>query len=422
MGESSGKTVLVVEDMATSRERIVSILNDLGCRVLEAEDGLAGLALAKEHSRALDLVVLDIQMPHLDGITTLRYLRQLPGLGSVPVVMLTTQVDTETVRTALAHHATDFIRKDASLPRIAERLRRYLEGAVEPPGLTPAVARRDGAAILQGCRRYHPGEPGPYVLFFEPQTDVQALAESRDRGLLAFYEHVVTTLEAARLEYPGLTPGYDIEHEALAVTRLVKRDTEALRLVMISTRRGDGVSLARMVRLVRQGGPPVVLMSDAVGTLSLEQREAIAKPGVEVVERSHLLATGMAELIDRYVAPQGRITASGLRFLELARGVGDPPEVGQWASVHYRARSQPGGVYDDTRRQGQPRWFAVGQGAMVAGLDEAVQLLRPGGRARLVIPPHLGFAGAGYGEIVPPDATLIVDVELLAAGPTAPPE
>ncbi len=414
------KTVLVVEDMATSRERIVSIVRDLGCQVLEAEDGLGGLALAKEYGSGIHLIILDVQMPRLDGIATLRYLRQMPGLVTTPVVMLTTQVDTETVRTALAHRATDFIRKDASIPRIAERLRRYLEDEPAIAVAPPSANRRDGGTILQGCRKYHPREQGPYILFFEAQVDLQALAESRDRGLVTFYDQVAELIDAARVQFPGLAPGYDIEHETLAVTRLVKKDAAAVKLVMVSGRRGEGLSLARMVRYVQQGGPPVMLMCDALATLSLEQREAMARPGVEVVERSDLLAGGLAELIDCHVAPQGRLTASGLRYLELTRGVGDPPECGQWVTIHYTARSRPGGVYEDTHSQGEPRWFAVGQGAVIAGLDEGVQLMRPGGRAQLTIPARLGYGAAGHGAVVPPDATLIIDVELLAAGPMAP--
>ena len=120
------KTVLLVEDTVVAREMIGGILQGLDCKVVSAEDGLAGLKLARQYSGQLDLIVLDIQMPKRAGLTMLRYVRRLPECEGQRVVMLTTQTDQDTVRKALKYKVLDFIRKDAPLPQITERLAKYL--------------------------------------------------------------------------------------------------------------------------------------------------------------------------------------------------------------------------------------------------------------------------------------------------------
>ena len=94
--------------------------------VIPSANGADGLKKAQSRAAGLDLIVLDIQMPRMDGITVLRYLRQLPLLKDIPVVMLTSQSDQETVRKALSFKANDYIRKDAPLEEIVERLSKHL--------------------------------------------------------------------------------------------------------------------------------------------------------------------------------------------------------------------------------------------------------------------------------------------------------
>ena len=122
----SQKNVLLVEDSAVAREKIGGVLKELGCMVIASSNGAEGLKKAQQRAIDLDLVVLDIQMPQMDGITMLRYLRQMPLLKDLPVVMLTTQSDQDTVRKALSFKANDYIRKDAPLAEITERLRKHL--------------------------------------------------------------------------------------------------------------------------------------------------------------------------------------------------------------------------------------------------------------------------------------------------------
>jgi|APSaa5957512622_1039677.scaffolds.fasta_scaffold293441_1 CheY-like chemotaxis protein len=120
------RTVLLVEDTVVAREMVGGILQGLDCMVVSAEDGLDGLKKYRDFSGEIDLIVLDVQMPKMDGVTMLRYLRRLPGGDTQRVVMLTTQTDQDTVRSALKYKVLDFIRKDAPLPQITERLAKFL--------------------------------------------------------------------------------------------------------------------------------------------------------------------------------------------------------------------------------------------------------------------------------------------------------
>ena len=117
---SATKRVLLVDDSIIARKKITAILKKLGCQVVEAEDGLHGLAQAK-HTLP-DLIILDVQMPRMDGITALHALRQDERFASTPILMLTAHSDKEIVSKALSDHASDYIRKDGSVEDIMGRL------------------------------------------------------------------------------------------------------------------------------------------------------------------------------------------------------------------------------------------------------------------------------------------------------------
>jgi peptidylprolyl isomerase len=412
----AGKTVLVVEDSAMSREKIVSILQELGCSVLTAADGLEGVKQVKEHGAGLSLVVLDIQMPKLDGITALRYMRQIPGLSGLPIVMLTTQVDAETVRSALTHKATDFVRKDASIPVIAERLGRYLEPGQEQQDRDEPPDAELAGAIVRGCRKFRPKESGPYVVCYEAPADLQALAEAKDRGLILFYRSLMRALAKGNARYPGLELGYTIETETKEVTRLLKADPLA-RMVLASGRRPEGMSLARMARFVRPDGPRVLLMVDSLSALPVEVRSDLAKVGVELAQRGQLSAESLGDLIDDALMPSVRTTATGLRVVHLAEGTGEAPRAGKLVAVRFTGMLQEGQVvFEQITRRDDPYEFVLGAGTVVAGWEEGVALMREGGRALLIVPPELGYGEKGNGDAVPPNATLLYVMELVSVG------
>lgn len=106
-------------------------------------------------------------------------------------------------------------------------------------------------------------------------------------------------------------------------------------------------------------------------------------------------------------------TESGLRYKVINKGDGTKAEAGKTVSVHYKGQLLDGTVFDSSYKRNQPIDFQLGQGMVIAGWDEGISLLNVGDKARFVIPPHLGYGSRGAGGVIPPDAVLIFDVELM---------
>ena len=106
-------------------------------------------------------------------------------------------------------------------------------------------------------------------------------------------------------------------------------------------------------------------------------------------------------------------TASGLRYQILQKGDGKKATKGAGVSVHYKGQLLDGTVFDSSYKRKQPIDFNVGVGQVIAGWDEGILLLQVGDKARFVIPSDLAYGANGAGGVIPPDATLIFDVELM---------
>jgi FKBP-type peptidyl-prolyl cis-trans isomerase len=118
------------------------------------------------------------------------------------------------------------------------------------------------------------------------------------------------------------------------------------------------------------------------------------------------------ELLDKVAAGYDE-TASGLRYQILQKGTGKKATKGAGVSVHYKGQLLDGTVFDSSYKRKQPIDFNVGIGQVIAGWDEGIQLLQVGDKARFVIPSNLAYGAAGAGGVIPPNATLIFDVELM---------
>lgn len=108
-------------------------------------------------------------------------------------------------------------------------------------------------------------------------------------------------------------------------------------------------------------------------------------------------------------------TPSGLRYKIIQKGSGKKAEKGNKVSVHYKGQLANGQVFDSSYERKQPIDFTVGIGQVIQGWDEGLLLLKVGDKARFVIPSDLAYGNAGAGGVIPPDATLIFDVELMDA-------
>ena len=109
-----------------------------------------------------------------------------------------------------------------------------------------------------------------------------------------------------------------------------------------------------------------------------------------------------------------KITDSGLKFEELNLGTGDVAAKGNKVSVHYTGWLTDGTKFDSSVDRKQPFDFTLGQGMVIQGWDEGVAGMQVGGKRKLTIPPQLGYGAQGAGGVIPPNATLVFEVELLA--------
>ena len=106
-------------------------------------------------------------------------------------------------------------------------------------------------------------------------------------------------------------------------------------------------------------------------------------------------------------------TESGLRYQIIQKGNGKQAEKGKTVSVHYQGALDNGQVFDSSYKRKQPIDFTLGVGQVIEGWDEGISLLKVGDKARFVIPSYLGYGARGAGGVIPPNATLVFDVELM---------
>ncbi|MDD4881337.1 MAG: FKBP-type peptidyl-prolyl cis-trans isomerase [Gallionellaceae bacterium] len=99
---------------------------------------------------------------------------------------------------------------------------------------------------------------------------------------------------------------------------------------------------------------------------------------------------------------------------DIAVGEGEPAQAGRTVSVHYTGWLENGTKFDSSKDRDEPFDFPLGRGYVIPGWDQGVAGMKVGGSRKLTIPPHLGYGASGAGGVIPPNATLIFEVELLA--------
>jgi peptidylprolyl isomerase len=124
---------------------------------------------------------------------------------------------------------------------------------------------------------------------------------------------------------------------------------------------------------------------------------------------------GTEVMSERGAAVVGEVitTHSGLQYVDLVIGTGASPAAGQKVTVHYTGTLVDGSKFDSSVDRGQPFSFRIGEGMVIKGWDQGVLSMRIGGKRKLIIPPRLGYGSNGAGNVIPPNATLLFEVELL---------
>jgi peptidylprolyl isomerase len=128
-------------------------------------------------------------------------------------------------------------------------------------------------------------------------------------------------------------------------------------------------------------------------------------------------AATLARLDHAHAQGKPMTTPSGLQVLDTKPGTGPSPKTGDTCVMHYTGwlyvNGQKGQKFDSSVDRGQPFEFPIGVGRVIKGWDEGVATMKVGGKRTLIIPPDLGYGARGAGGVIPPNATLIFEVELL---------
>ena len=165
-----------------------------------------------------------------------------------------------------------------------------------------------------------------------------------------------------------------------------------------------------------------IVQNDIIEKITIErigdeakQWDAVAQFNAFVNDKEHRIKDAKekdSKFLESVVADMDK-TESGLYYKIIRPGKGKSPSAGSNVSVHYRGMLMDGSEFDSSYKRNEPINFVLGKGQVISGWDEGIALLNKGASAKLVIPSVLAYGSSGAGGVIPPDATLVFEVELL---------
>ena len=176
--------------------------------------------------------------------------------------------------------------------------------------------------------------------------------------------------------------------------------------VVLAIAQFSGSGQQAMAAVVTTPQPQIVVKTEVAA--SLNQSNSLLAEATIPDAPATIAGNNMAENTEKI-----ETTPSGLKYVELKEGTGAEPKTGQTVVVHYTGTLENGTQFDSSRDRGSPFEFKIGVGQVIKGWDEGVGTMKVGSRRKLIIPPDLGYGARGAGGVIPPNATLVFDVELL---------
>lgn len=400
--------VMLVEDSRTMRGLIKVMLKRLGYEdVIEASNGKEAWEYLSQGE--VDLLLTDWNMPELSGLELLQKVRQEAHLADLPVIMLTSRNSREDIVSAVKFGINNYLIKPCNTSQLKEKIDAVMERSKKEP---QAPAQR-AQQLIHNSRKYRDNDWGPYVLVYEAPTDYEELTLGKSDALLKTYQNLATVIGRLNEQFPGIEMGYWIESDSKEFTRLIKTANEQIGAAIINVHRAESIALSHFIGLTYPDKVPTFLLCDSPAVLSTEQRADAFKCKQHIVARSQFSAKHMEDILREHLVPEDKVFPSKLRLVEFVEGTGRQPVEGAQVKMHCTGMLEDGSVFDSSHTTGTPLHVVVGQNQIIAGLQEGLTHLHQGSRARIVVPPQLAYGAKGYEDIIPPDATLIFNVELL---------
>jgi len=157
----------------------------------------------------------------------------------------------------------------------------------------------------------------------------------------------------------------------------------------------------------------LLLVVGAAAADESDSAKAVVTEKTEITSQSQEKPADTAAVKKEEMAPKEITTESGLKYIVLKEGAGAVPKKGDMGKAHYTGWLVNGTKFDSSVDRGEPLQFQVGVGKVIKGWDEALLSMKVGEKRKLTIPGDLAYGKRGYPGVIPPDATLIFDVELL---------